>query len=352
MSFLKRSGIVLLPSFVCLWPGAAWADQIVLKNGDRMTGAIVKKDGKNLTIKTDQFGAVTVAWDQVDSITADKPLNVVLQDGRTVQGTLATANGSIAVATPTATLSLTPAEITTLRNADEEKAYERLLRPNWGQLWAGDASLGFAGTVGNAETGTFSLGLTAARVTNTDKTSFYFNAIKASALVDGHHAETAQAVRGGLAYNHNFAQRVFASVFNDYEYDRFQDLNLRFVAGGGLGYQAVKGERASLNLTGGADFNRSDFTTTTQKSAEVYWGDGYTLKLSAVTMLTQSFRMFNDLTHTGSYRVNADLTASTKVKKWLNWNLSVSDRYLNHPVPGRKTNDFLYTTGLGISFAK
>ena len=37
---------------------------------------------------------------------------------------------------------------------------------------------------------------------------------------------------------------------------------------------------------------------------------------------------------------------------WLTWNLSLSDRYLSNPVPGRKTNDFLYTTGLGIAFAQ
>jgi hypothetical protein len=62
--------------------------------------------------------------------------------------------------------------------------------------------------------------------------------------------------------------------------------------------------------------------------------------------------MFDDLTYTGTYRVNGDLTASTKLKKWLTWNLSVSDRYLSNPAPGRKTNDFLYTTGLGIAFAQ
>ena len=68
---------------------------------------------------------------------------------------------------------------------DEQKAYERLLQPGWGELWAGTASLGFAGTSGNARTLTFTTGVNAARVTSTDKTSIYFNTIKASALVNG-----------------------------------------------------------------------------------------------------------------------------------------------------------------------
>lgn len=49
-------------------------------------------------IKTDQFGVVTAPWDQVDSMKSDKPINVVLQDGKTVQRTLATTDGREEVA--------------------------------------------------------------------------------------------------------------------------------------------------------------------------------------------------------------------------------------------------------------
>ena len=338
-------------SLACLSIGTVWADQVVMKNGDRATGSIIKKDGKNVTIKTDQFGIVTVSWDQVETIRADKPVNIVLQDGKTVQGTVASAEGKLEVAGPDMTLSVTPAEVLTIRDPEEQKAYERLLRPGWGQLWAGTASVGFAGTAGNARTLTFTTGINAARATRTDKTSVYFNIIKASALVNGTSADTAQAVRGGISYDHNVSRRMFVNVFNDWEYDRFQNLDLRFVLGGGLGYHALKTEQSLLDVLGGADFNHSRFSTPlTRNSAELYWGDEYSLKVSGATSLVQSFRMFNDLTNTGDYRVNFDVGASTRLSKWLNWNVSLSDRYLNHPAAGRKTNDFLYTTGLGITF--
>ena len=61
--------------------------------------------------------------------------------------------------------------------------------------------------------------------------------------------------------------------------------------------------------------------------------------------------MFNNLSQTGQYRQNFDVGATTQVAKWLTWNLSFSDRYLSNPAPGRKPNDFLYTTGFGINFA-
>ena len=352
MSIFKCK-LVVLPSLACLLLSAAWADQVTLKNGDRVTGTIVKKDDKNITIKTDQFGVVTAAWDQVESIKSGQPVTVVLQDGKTVQGTLGTTNGKVDVATPGATLSVAPAQITTIRGAEEQQAYERLQNPGWAQLWAGTASLGLAGTSGNARTLTFTAGVNADRVTTTDKTSLYFNVIKASALVNGKNADTAQAVRGGVGYDHNLSPRLFVNVFNDYEYDRFQDLDLRFVLGGGAGFHAIKTERSLLDLLGGLDFNHSSFSTPlTQNSAEFYWGDEYSLKVTGATSLVQSYRMFNDLTNTGTYRVNFDVGANTKVSKWLVWNVSLSDRYLNHPAPGRKTNDFLYTTGLGVTFAR
>jgi len=282
MSLMKTTTVVLF-SLGCLSLTIASADQVVLKNGDRVTGSIIKKDGKNLTIKTDQFGVVTTSWDQVVSIQIDKPVSVAVPDGRTLQGTIATTNGKVEVTTKDAKLSLEPAEVVTIRNDDEQKAYERLQKPGWGDLWTGSGNVGFAGTAGNARTLTFTTAINAARITNTDKLSVYFNTIKASAFVSGQNADTAQAVRGGLGYDHDLTPRLFLNTFNDYEYDKFQNLDLRFVVGAGLGFHAVKTERSRLDLLGGVDFNHSSFSTPLiRDSAEVYFGDDYNYKLSCV----------------------------------------------------------------------
>ena len=83
-----------------------------------------------------------------------------------------------------------------------------------------------------------------------------------------------------------------------------------------------------------------------------FWGDDYTFSLSKTVSLVQAYRMFNNLSNTGEYRVNADLGIATKLTKWLNWNVSASDRFLSNPSPGRKRNDFLYTTGVGVTFTR
>jgi len=348
---------LLKTNFILLLSLSAFADQIQMKNGDRVTGSIVKKDAATLTIKTVHFGTLTLPWAEVESVKADTPLVVVLPDGRTLEATLATTDGQVEVAAKSGTQTVAPRDIVALRDKAEQRTYERLLNPGWLDLWAGNAAIGWAGTRGNASTATFTTSLGAARQTNHDKTSLYFNVIRASALLSGVNQKTAQAVRGGWGYNRNVSPRMFINTFNDWEYDRFQNLDLRIVVGGGLGYTVWKAEKGRLDLVGGAAWNRESFDPApkpvfVRNSAEGYWGDDFTYRLNARTSLRQSFRMFNNLTNTGQYRVNFDVGAQTQLFKWLTWNVSASNRYLSNPVQGRLSNDFLYTTGFGISFAR
>jgi hypothetical protein len=90
----------------------------------------------------------------------------------------------------------------------------------------------------------------------------------------------------------------------------------------------------------------------TRNAAEAYWGDDYSLKFTGASSLIQSFRMFNDLSDTGSYRMNFDLALSTRLKKRITWTVGLNDRYLSNPVPGRKSNDWMYTTGFGLALGK
>lgn len=349
-------GFATLISVVCL--PALFGDQITLKNGDRVTGSVVKKDGKTLTVKTDHFGTVSVAWDQVQSVAADKPVNVELKDGQVLLGTIAASQEKVEIVAGAERREVPAAEVVALRDSSEQRTWERLRHPGFTQLWVGNATLGFAGTKGNAETSTFTLGLNAARITRADKTTLYFNAIRASALFDRVEQTTAQAVRGGWGYSRNLGSRLFVNGFNDYEYDRFQNLDLRFVLGGGLGFSVWKGERGRLDLLGGGAYNRESFGATstapsfTRDSGEAYAGDDFTYKLNSVTSVFQNLRFFPNLTQTGDYRANFDAGATTRLVRWLSWNVAISNRLLSNPVPGRKQNDFLYTTGIGVSFSR
>lgn len=334
-------------------PWLLMADQVRLKNGDSITGAIVKKDGDKLTLKSEFLGEITLPWSAITSIRSDHPLFVALPGGQDVSGNLATEGNNIAVTSPSTRATVPLAEVSTIRDETEQRKFERLQAPGWLELWAGYFDLGLALTRGNARTTTLATAFNAARVTRTDKTSVYFNQIDSSATINGKNGTTASAVRGGLAYDHNLKPRLFVNAFNDYEHDRFQNLDLRFVLGGGIGFHVIKGERLKLDLPVGADYDRENFNNNpTRNSIEAYWGDDLNYKVSGATALTQSARMFNNLSNGGEYRVNFDLGSSTTLRKWLSWQVTASDRFLSNPAFGRQRNDLLLTTGFRVSFAR
>jgi hypothetical protein len=170
--------------------------------------------------------------------------------------------------------------------------------------------------------------------------------------VNGVTSANANAVRGGWSLNEDLKPKLFVSVMNDYEHDAFQSLDLRFVAGGGLGWNAIKNDRVQLGLTGGIDYNRENFTLLSRNSAEANFGDAFAYKLSGITSIHQSLTYFANLSNTGQYRVNFDLGTVTTLKKWLGWQLTASDRFLSNPVFGRQRNDLLLSTGFRVSFGK
>src|ERR1051326_88551 len=108
------------------------ADQVTLKNGDRLSGTIVKTDdeAKTLLIKTDLAGDVTIKWDDVTAIVSSQPLHIVLSDGRTLTGTVTTTDGALEVATKDAgTVSAPHDAVKTIRNNAQQAEQERLKHP-------------------------------------------------------------------------------------------------------------------------------------------------------------------------------------------------------------------------------
>jgi hypothetical protein len=329
------------------------ADHVVLSNGDTVTGTIIKKDGDKLTIKSELMGEVTMPWSAVKSITSDSELFVQMQSGEIVKGKLATSGDRLQVATGTETKSEPIDQIAAVRDAGEERAFERMRHPHLLDLWIGNFDLGLALARGNARTDTFTTAFTLLRVTRNDKFSATFNQIYGTARANNLTSTIASAIRSGWRYDRNIASRTFVTVMNDYEHDRFQNLNLRFTGGLGAGYNAIKRENLHLDVDAGVNYNRENFIDGLHRnSAEANFGDALTYKISKGTSLTQAFRMFNNLSDTGNYRVNFDMTGATVMRSWLSWQLTASDRFLSNPVFGRQRNDIIISTGFRVSFTR
>ena len=186
-----------------------------------------------------------------------------------------------------------------------------------------------------------------------DTIAVHFTSLYASNKVAGKSVLSANSMRGGINYDLNLRPRLFAFGSVDLEFDEFQGLDLRFVPAGGLGFHAVKGERTALDLFGGGALNREFFSTGLKRtSGEVLAGDDLVYKLSSITSLHQRLVFYPNVSRPGEYRTNFDLSTVTTLKKWLAWQLSASDRFLSNPLAGRKRNDFIFTTGFRVTFAK
>lgn len=336
-----------------LFASAATADQVILKNGDTITGAIIKKDGNKLTVKSEFLGEVTMPWSAVKSVRSDEVLTVELPGGEHVAGKVSTEGETIEVATDLGVKPATFATVGDIRNPAEQHAWERLQHPGMLELWTGFYDTGLAVARGNARTYTLTNAFNATRVTRNDKITVTFSQIYGTATVNNVSSAVANAVRGGWSYDHTLRGRFFVSTLNDYEHDAFQNLQLRFVLGGGVGINAIKGDKTTLALSSGSDYERENFNQDfTRNSAEINFGDVLTHKFTSSMNLTQSFRYFVNLSQAGEYRVNFDMGAVTTLKKWLGWHVTASDRFLSNPVFGRQRNDMLLSTGFRLSFSQ
>lgn len=76
---MPRNGLViLLLAVMCGW--SAWADTILLKNGNRLQGRIVSESGSELIIEV-AFGKLTLPKDQIAKIMRDSPVESIVQQG-------------------------------------------------------------------------------------------------------------------------------------------------------------------------------------------------------------------------------------------------------------------------------
>lgn len=316
---MKRS-VLLLIAGECLF-----GDTIGMKNGDRLTGTIVTSSDKGVVIKTEFAGEVTVGWPAITEVTTKEPVTLTLKDGKSITGVVRTVEGKF---------ETTPAT------------------PQFLDMYTGFADFGLALSRGNASTTTFNTVANLNRITANDKVTLRFAQIYASNSTLGPGVATAQAVRGGVGYQRNISKKWFVNAFNDYEFDRFQLLDLRFVLGSGVGYQAIKNERTLLTFGGGGAYNREKFASDgtraafTRSSAEAYFNQEFTHKLNSRLNIFERFAFFPNLSNTGEYRLQFDSGLAAALYKSLSLQIAFSDRYLSNPPVGRKRNDTLLTTGV------
>jgi putative salt-induced outer membrane protein len=365
---LRKGELIALIVFLGL-ASAAFADQITLKNGDHLTGTVVKSDGKTLVLHTEFAGDVTLQFAAITQITTDKELHVSTADKKTVVGPVTTSDGKLEVATKTGgTVEVPPASVVLIRNDAEQAAYDKSLNPGLRHGWNGGVNVGFSLARGNSETENLALAFNAVHPTLHDKITLYASSIDTQNNL-ATPSTVANLTQGGFRYDRNFGARMFGFGAADFMANALQDLDLRAVYTGGLGYHAIKSDKTVLDLLAGLNYTHETYSNgppnppippasmgvgftsygVTNKFAALTLGQELTHKAGKTTILTEKLYVFPDLSDTSNYRATFSLGTVTKISKWLGWQNQFGDIYVSNPPATAKKNDVIFTTGLNIA---
>ncbi len=303
----------------------AHADQIVLKNGDRLTGTIIRVADESIEFESNLIGVVHAPLTAIETIVSD-----------------------------TAAVGFRPTRARGIRfrigNAAVPAASQTEIRSGFGARWTATIDAALSLTDGNADTRSVNVGTQTARTTERDRTSLYFTSLFANNSTSGESVTTANAIRGGGRYEIDLKPRLFTFGFSDLEFDRFQDLDLRLVLGGGFGLKLLEGPRHEFQVFAGGSSNQEYFGSgLRRKSGESVAGEEWTYRITDDTSFTERLAVYSNLSDLGEYRMTFDSTATTRLNDWLSWQATLSDRYLSNPRVGKRPNDLLFTTGIRIN---
>lgn len=366
-----KSLILAIASIVLLAP-SVFADQIMLKNGDRLTGDILRSDDKVLVIKSEYAGEVTIQWAAIDTIASTQILHVGLKDGQTIVGTATPSDGKVQLQTREAgPVLITKDAIEVIRSDKEQAAYDaevdRLRHPHLGDFWSGTLDTGLSLTRGNSAVLSYTLTGRAVRQTDRDKITVYTTAVYGKNDTTSPSQVIAHQITGGVRGDVNFSGRLFAFGATDFNSNALQNLDLQNVVDGGIGYHLIKTKNTQFDVFGGAGYNQEffgsytlpnsapppatlAFPAVTQRNMVANVGEEFDAKLGSRSTFSETVNYFPDLSGPSGYRYTFNTVFSTAISRWFGWQFSFNDYFLSNPPTAIKSNDLLLSTGLRLTF--
>ena len=244
---LRHCWMALLVAILLL--SYAHADEVIMKNGDRLQGKIVSMDSGELVLETTYAGKVTIAWDQVARLTSEDILEISLPDEKAFKGKAIAAEDGTLVLMPETGPATEPIAMSQVQTLDPPKPPEK---------WKFTARV----TAGlDIEKG------------NTDKDNY--NGDYRFGLSKRHHRitlygeHTLENTRGerssensllNLDYNRFMSEKWYLFGNGQTQRDKFQDLELLWSLAGGAGYQVWESKKKNLSLQIGPSYVNELYT--------------------------------------------------------------------------------------------
>lgn len=333
---MKNLRIVMLIGIAVLAAGVGVvrADEVILKNGDRLSGSIVKMGEGSLVLKTSYAGEIKIDWKEIQGFTSAAPAKVQTLDGSILTGVVTSPSPERIVVTgdqfgPTMEIPLTSIQA---------------INPPPMVRHSGAFNLGGLIAKGNSDSKAINASLFYSL--RADRHRFgvegKYNYGEQSGTINVRNA------LGKLTYDMFISTRVFWNIFALFEQDTLQDLNLRSTFGTGPGYQFIDTKRTQLSGTVGVAFVNEDWRTREDtNTAAGRWGVNLrTILIPDRLILFHRQEGFYDFKEPNAWRLRADQGLQVPVYKQLAVNLEYDFRYNSNPAPARKRTDHLYIIGI------
>jgi len=249
---------LLTPSLLCvatlLIGQQTSADELLMKDGSRLVGEVVKRENDTLQFKTSYAGVLKVNWDEVVEVHADKPMELMMDDGsiRTTKHIKSSEDGLILDD------DIEP-DLSESSLAQQELAYINPEPWRTGEGFKLDGQINFALSRERGNTDKDELDVDGDLVWRFRDDRF---TIAGELQRDSNdNKKTKDKWKLDNAYDHFFTEQWYAGAYLSLEHDRFADLNLRTSVGPKLGYQWFEGKAMNLSTALGPVYVDEDFDT-------------------------------------------------------------------------------------------
>jgi putative salt-induced outer membrane protein YdiY len=324
---------------VCTLAAEARADEVLMKNGDRLSGTLVF-DGSKLIIDTKSEGKVPVELKNVKTFSSTAPIDIVLADGTKIHARVdAGPDGQIMLAPPDGAMEVVP--------------FARLKAVNPPPVkWAADVLVGGLLARGNTDSDSFNASADLSHKTERDEISFHGQYLFSRQRTpgDGKH-ETVDDLLGRAKYQYTFAPKIYAYAGIEAEHDVIAGLDLRLAPNVGLGYQWIDQPNLSFSTEAGIGYLYRQYAHDGEDGApDARAAYHLKAKLNDKFSVFHNFEYLPGLDRIDNYFIDTDLGLRADITAKIYTEFKIDYRYDSKPAPGHGPNDIRYILGVGVSF--
>jgi hypothetical protein len=339
---IKKLIIILLSTLFFIPFAKAQKEDIVnLMNGDRITGEIKRLEYGILEYKTDDIKTLNIEWDKIRSVQTKNLYEVELEDGRIYFGSIwpGDLEGTLLIRGAVSEDRLFMRYIVTIARIKE----------SFWDILAGYTKLGFYFAKSN-QIGQLSFGFSA----NYRSRYFYSEANVNSMITTTENEISSRKQDLYLSYQRFMGHRWFWGGIVGAEENSELGLQLRTLAGAGVGLDLIQTNENLLNTQAGLSVNREWYTDSTESmnNLEALLQANYKLFIydAPKTNLGVMLKVFPSMTNFGRLRSNLDVDLSWELFIDFYWDLSFYFNYDNKPASSASQSDYGIESSIKYEF--